>query len=401
VSGVRLPPRRRLGRAALALAVVLAVAGGAAGLWFREELARLNAVNTLFREDRIVANFSNMGAAFLHVPVPRGDGPVAPLPPGPPLALPAAVADWVAQTDVTGLAVVSGGRLVHESAYLGTGAGDLRISWSMAKSFVSVLVGTALERGEIADLDVPVTLHAPQMAGTAYDGATLRDLLQMPSGVRFDEDYLDPRSDINRMGRVLALGGTMDGFAAALTARDRPPGQAMVYNSIDTHVVGMVLRGATGRSLPELLSERVVGPLGLEAAPIWLTDGEGVAFALGGLNLTLRDYARFGLMALRGGEIDGRRVVGADWLAESMAPSAATPPGATRYGYHWWVPGDAEARAGEVLARGVYGQFLYLDRARDVVIVATGADRDFRAEGRFGRALAALRALADAAVAQR
>ncbi len=385
---------RRAGYALLALAV-MALAGG---LWFREELVRLHAVNTLFDEGRIVGNFSAMDALFLTTPVSRGDGPVTPLPPGAPLALPAVAEDWIATTDVTGLVVLDRGALVAERADLGTAPDDRRISWSIAKSFLSALFGLSVARGEVA-LDDPVTDHAPALAGSAYAGVTVRDVLTMQSGVSFDEDYLDPRSDINRMGRVIALGGTMDGFAAALEARDRPAGEAWEYVSIDTHVLAMVLRGATGRGLAELMSERLIAPLGLEAQPYFLTDGEGVAFALGGLNLTLRDYARFGLMVAQEGRIGGRQVLPDAWIEASTTPQAATVPGALRYGYQWWIPWDA--RPGEVLGRGVYGQYLYIDRARDVVIVATAADRGFREPGRQAAAMAAFRAMSDALEARR
>ncbi|RDC72615.1 class C beta-lactamase-related serine hydrolase [Rhodovulum sp. 12E13] len=385
---------RRAGVVLLALAV-MALAGG---LWFREELSRLHAVNTLFDEDSIVGNFSAMDSLFLTTPLPRGDGPVTPLPPGTPLVLPAVAEDWIAATDVTGLVVLDRGALVVERARLGTAPDDRRISWSIAKSFLSALFGLSVARGEVA-LDDPVTDHAPALAGSAYAGVTVRDALTMQSGVTFDEDYLDSRSDINRMGRVIALGGTMDGFAAALEARDRPAGEAWAYVSIDTHVLAMVLRGATGRSLAELMSERLIAPLGLEAEPYFLTDGEGVAFALGGLNLALRDYARFGLMVAQEGRIGGRQVVPEAWIEASTTPQAATAPGALRYGYQWWIPWDG--RPGEVLGRGVYGQYLYIDRVRDVVIVATAADRGFRAPGRQAAAMAALRAISDALEARR
>jgi len=161
----------------------------------------------------------------------------------------------------------------------------------------------------------------------------------------------------------------------------------------------MVLRGATGRSLADLMSERLAAPLGFEADGTYLTDGEGVAFALGGLNFRLRDYARFGLMVAQDGAIAGRQVVPAAWIAESTAASADTAPGKMGYGYQWWLPVDP--RPGEVMARGVYGQYLHIDRARDIVIVVTAADRRFRAPGSDAAALAALRAAADAAAAAR
>lgn len=361
----------------VALAMVLTAS--AVGLWMRDEIARLLAVNTLFSEDRIVANFSGMDRAFLTAPVPRGDGPVSALPQGPEMTLPPQVADWIEARRVTSLMVLRDGRVAHESYHLGTTAADRRIGWSMAKSFVSALVGISLARGEIASLDDPVTRYAPALAGSAYDGATLRQLLQMTSGVAFDEDYLDYQSDINRMGRVLALGGSMDGFAAGLTARAAPPGTRWAYVSIDTHTLAMALREATGRALPDLLSERIIAPLGLETAPYYLTDGDGMAFALGGLNLTTRDYGRFGLMVARMGRHEDRQVVPADWIAASTVPSAPTPEGARQYGLHWWMPADA--REGEVYAHGIYGQYLYIDRARGVVIVVTAADRGFREPG--------------------
>jgi CubicO group peptidase (beta-lactamase class C family) len=376
----------------IALAFVLAAV--IAGVWKREEIARLLAVNSLFSEEKIVANFSNMERAFLTTPVPRGAGPVSPLPEGVRMALPAPVTDWIEARRITSLLVLHEGRIAHESYHLGTTAQDRRISWSVAKSFLSALIGISLERGEIASLDDPVTRYAPGLDGSAYDGVTLRQLLQMTSGVAFDEDYLAYGSDINRMGRVLALGGTMDGFAAGLSARDAAPGARWKYVSIDTHALAMALRGATGRALPDLMSERIIAPLGMEAAPYYLTDGEGVAFALGGINVTTRDYARFALMVAQMGRYQGQQIVPEDWIAASTRPSAPTPKGATQYGLHWWMPADA--REGEFFARGIYGQYLYIDRARDAVIVVTSADRRFREAGAAEANIAALRALAAA-----
>ncbi|RXV64930.1 6-aminohexanoate hydrolase [Roseovarius sp. A46] len=375
------------GRVLLALVLAATVVG----LWKREEITRLIAVNTLFSEEKIVTNFSGMERAFLTVPVPRGDGPVSDLPRGPEMTLPADVTDWVETRNVTSLLVLHNGRIRHESYHLGTTAQDRRISWSVAKSFLAALIGISLERGEIDSLDDPVTRYAPRLADSAYDGVTLRQLLQMTSGLEFDEDYLDYDSDINRMGRVLALGGSMDGFAAGLSARAAPPGTRWKYVSIDTHALAMALRGATGRALPGLLSERIIAPLGFESEPDYITDGEGVAFALGGLNLTTRDYARFGLMVAKMGRYGGQQIVPTGWIAASTEPSAPTPEGALQYGLHWWMPADA--REGEFFAHGIYGQYIYIDRARDAVIVVTSADRGFREPGVGERNIDALRSI--------
>jgi CubicO group peptidase (beta-lactamase class C family) len=384
---------RRLLKIALRVLAVLVLLALAAGIWKREEIARLMAVNTLFDADRIVANFSHMDRAFLTVPVPRGSGPVSPLPEGASADLPPAVADWIAERAVTALIVLKNGEIVHESYHLATGPEDRRISWSVAKSYLSTLLGTLVADGTIPDLDAPVTQYVPLLTGTAYEGATIRNVLQMASGVEFDEDYLDYDSDINRMGRVVALGGTLDGFTAGLTARARTPGEAWQYVSIDTHVIGMVIRGATGRDIPSLLSERIIAPLGLEAEPYYLTDGEGVAFVLGGLNLTTRDYARFAQMIAQDGVWQGTRILPEGWVAESTAPSAPTAPDEIGYGYQWWVPVGSEP--GQFMARGIYGQYLYIDQTRGVVIATNGADRGFREPGANEANIAIFRLIAE------
>ena len=367
---------RRWSLRILGAALLIAVA---LGLWKREEITRLMAVNSLFDEGKIVGNFSNMNEAFLWSELDRGQGPVTPLPPGEPVPIPSAVQDWIEARDVTSLLVLKDGQVVVEEYYQATLPGDRRIGWSIAKSFLSALFGIAVNDGKIPDLDAPVTDYVASLKGTAYDAASIRNVLQMSSGITFDEDYLDRDSDINRMGRVLALGGTMDGFAAGLTQTTRPPGEVWEYTSIDTHVLAMVLRAATGRSLTEEMQEKLIAPMGLEASPYYLTDGEGVAFALGGLNLTTRDFARMGLMYAQNGRLGGRQIVPAAWVAESTVPSAPTAPGEIGYGYQWWIP--VGAAPGQFMARGIYGQYVYIDRPAGVVIVTTAADRNFRDAG--------------------
>lgn len=373
--------------------VVLVLAAVAVGLWQREQITRLLAVNSLFSEAKIVRNFSHMDAAFLTTPVPRGTGPTAMLEYGPDATLPPKVANWIATRDVTALVVLKDGAIVHESYYKGTSAEDLRISWSVAKSYLSALIGVLLEEGAIASLDDPVTGYAPALAGGAYDGASIRNVLQMASGVVFDEDYLDKNSDINRMGRVLALGGSMDEFAAGLSETFAAPGETWKYVSIDTHVLSMVVRGATGRPIAELLSEKIIAPMGLEYEPYYLTDGFGTAFVLGGLNLTTRDYARMGQMFLQNGFYNGRQIVPQDWVAASTVPSAPTAEGAIGYGYQWWIPQGAVP--GEFMARGIYGQYVYINQSTGVVIATNAADRNFRDEGVNTQNVAIFRAIAN------
>ena len=364
-------------------------------IWRGEGLARLKAVNSLFDEEKIVHNFSNMNAAFLNVELNHDGAPISPLPTGPEMTMPSGYAGWVKTRNVTSMLVLRRGEITHQAYYLGTGQDDRRISWSIAKSYLSALFGILVDQRAIASLDDPVVKYVPRLIGGAYDGASVRDVLQMSSGITFNEDYLDFDSDINQMGRVLALGEKMDDFAANLTKIFAPAGQQWEYTSIDTHVIGMIARGATGRSITELMSEKIIRKLGQEQAPYYVTDGVGVAFVLGGLNITTRDYARFGQMILQNGQWNGQQIVPADWIAQSTCASAKTAAGEFGYGYQWWVPVGAE-KGQEFMARGIYGQYIYIDKTAGVVIVSTGADRTFRDDGVIDQNIEMFRQIATA-----
>ena len=383
----------RVIRIVVRVVLLLALLAGAGAVWKRDEISRLLAVNSLFAPENIVANFSSMPTLFYHRTMDRGDGAPLPLPDGGQITLPGGMNDWVARRAVTAMVVLQDGKLVHESYYCGTAPEDLRISWSVAKSVLSALFGVLHANGTIPDLAAQVTAYAPLLEGSAYDGATIHDVLTMSSGVAFNEDYLDYNSDINRMGRVLALGGSMDEFAASLKTRETEPGSRMHYVSIDTHVLGMVVKGATGRDPSELMDELIVKPLGLEASPVMLTDSEGTSFVLGGLNLRTRDYARIGQMFLQLGKGIGGQIVPQDWVAASTRLQA---PGGAGYGYQWWVPKDTAAHGGDYFAHGIYGQYIYVNPKARMVIAVNSADLGFREAGVDDENLAMLRAIAQA-----
>jgi len=281
--------------------VALIVLAGVLYLFNRERVTRLLATTSLFNEDRIVSNFSSMQEIFYTAEI-SNTGDVEPFGTAPQPLPPSFVADgnsiqtedYPADTATTSLLVLKDGRITFEDYYLGTTAEDLRISWSVAKSFMSAAFGIAVAEGKIASLDDLLTDYAPTLEGSAYEGVTIRNALNMSTGVKFNEDYLDFWSDINKMGRTIALGSSMDAFAAGISKREREQGVLRKYTSIDTHVLAMVLRGATGRSLIEIIGEQIVSPIGFEKAPRYITDGYDDAFALGGSNLTNRDYSRFG-----------------------------------------------------------------------------------------------------------
>lgn len=363
-----------------------------------DSINRLLAVNSLFSEEKIVGNFNSMEDLFFHtyMDVPND---IPDLPANETLSqsiyaseLSADIEKWVGQRNVMGIVVLKDGEVIMEDEFQDDAYIDnLRISWSVAKSFLSALVGIILEEGDIDSLDEPVTKYAPTLVGTAYDGATIRNVLNMASGVHFNENYADFNSDINRMGRVLALGGSMDEFAAGITERAREPGTQMQYVSIDTHVISMVIRGATGRTIPELMEEKLLGPLGLEADPYYVIDGYGVAFVLGGLNLRTVDYARFGQLFLQNGYANGKQIIPASWIETSTEPSAPTVSGYTQYGYQWWIEPDAPE--GEYYARGIYGQYIYINHNTNVVIAINSADRAFQTPGAHRQNIEMFRAI--------
>lgn len=369
-------------------------------------IQRLLRVNSLFDENKIVYNFSHMDGLLYSTPLPiSGEKHIWPVHKQP---LPETflwngkqlnVADILKETRTTALVVVKDGTVVFEDYYLGTGMEDKRISWSMSKSFVSSLVGVALADGDIKSLDDQVTDYAPSLKGSAYEGATLRNVLHMASGVKFNEDYLDKSSDINKMGRVLAMGGSLDDFAANVKGRAREPGTGRQYCSIDTHVISMVLRNATGKTLQEYFIEKLWSKMGAGADAWYNTDSEGNAFALGGLNMRTRDYALFGELMRNGGHRGDVQIIPADWVAESTKNSAPKdvegfPPG---YGYQWWTPPNAD---GEFYAVGVYGQYIYVNPKAGIVIAKNAAHREFMdldkvPEGHMLRNLEMFRAIAE------
>jgi CubicO group peptidase (beta-lactamase class C family) len=370
---------------------VLILIIAALALWKREEIGRLQAVLGLFKPDQIIQNFSHMDQAFLTQNIAIAP-PVMPLPQGPAMPAVEGLAEWQDARSVTGFVVLHNGALVNETYRLGTKPEDKRISWSVAKSYLSTLFGIVLAEGAIDNINDPVTKYVPSLIGTAYDGATIRDVLTMQSGVKFNEDYLDFWSDINKMGRVLALGQSMDSFAEGLREHERVPGTEWQYVSIDTHVIGMVIRGATGREIVDLMRDKLIGPMGLEVTPYYVTDGLAEPFVLGGLNLITRDYARMGQLFLNNGRRDDVQIVPAEWVDASTTRQANTAPGAIGYGYQWWVPDGAAP--GEFLARGIYGQYIYVNRAAGVVIAVNSADRRFREPASYPSNIAMFRKIA-------
>jgi len=307
---------------------------------------------------------------------------------------------FLTRSSTTALLVLKGNDIAYENYYQGTTEFDRRISWSMAKSFLSAIFGVAVNEGHIESLDEPVTDYVPELKGTGYDGVTIKNVLQMSSGVGFNEDYQDFNSDINRFGRLMALGGSFDDFAKSLT-NEREQGTYLHYVSIDTHVLGMVLRKATGRPIVEYFNDKLWSKLGTEEDAVYVTDTTGEPMVLGGLNLLTRDYARFGKLYLDDGQWNGEQIIPLSWVKTSVTADAPhlkpgkrdSAKGVLGYGYQWWLPVDADE---EFMAIGIYDQYIYINKKANVVIVKNSANIDFM-KNNFESALettAAFRAIA-------
>ena len=190
--------------------------------------------------------------------------------------------------------------------------------------------------------------------------------------------YLDFNSDINKMGRMLALGGSLDDMASKLKG-ESTPGQIFHYVSMDTHVIGMIVRRVSGESLVDLLQDRIWNKLGMDGDAAWITDSQGAAFALGGLNVRTLDYARFGRLLLNKGRWNGEQIVSVNWINKATTANAEyLKPTKTKmgYGYQIWIP--PLATPGEFFFVGVYGQYIYINQQENVVIVKNSADKGFR-----------------------
>lgn len=369
-----------------------------------ERASRLYATITLFDENNIVHNFSHMDDMFLSRPIIRS-GSVFHFGHAP-ADLPKSFAyqgrtvgtdEFLGRRAATALLVIRNDNITFEQYYQGTGENDLRISWSMAKSFTVTLFGIAVHNG-LVDIDAPVEYYLPEMKGTGYEGVLIRDVLQMSSGVLWNEDYGDFYSDINRMGRILAIGGSLDEFTTTLT-NEKPPGQEFHYVSMDTHIISMVARRVTGKSLIAQMEEHIWSRIGMESDAYWITDSRVVEFALGGLNARTRDYARFGRLYLNNGNWNGEQIVPEAWIRAATSPASAhNKPGPNKFGYgfQWWLAPDA--RPGEFFAVGVYGQFIYVNQPENIVIVKNSADINFMDKiGSKHEAISFFRAITDKA----
>lgn len=373
----------------LSTLVVLTIIGIGLGFLFKGRIDRIRMAASLFSGAEQYQNFGRIPEMFPHATMPPADDSMQ-FGEAQKIELPNAFTynskpvgteTFLRDTDTVGLLVIKDGD-VRLERYMLTGGRKIRwLSMSVAKSFVSALVGIAVDEGHIASIEDPITKYVPKLAGSAYDEVRIKDILQMSSGARWNEDYSDSQSDINRFSKIFAIGGSMNDFAATLE-RENEPGTVNHYNSIDTQVLGMLLVNATGKSITEYMTEKLWHPMGAESPGHWLIDNEGMEMAFGGLNATARDYAKIGELYRQGGKLNDQQIVPAQWVKASVTPDAPhlqpgsgpDPEFTFGYGYQWWIPKGDE---GEFVAIGVYNQFIYVNPAHDVVIVKLSANSSY------------------------
>ena len=295
--------------------------------------------------------------------------------------------DLLNATNTTGFAIFHDGKLVRESYFRGNTRETHAIQMSVSKSFASFLVGVAIDEGKIRSVDDFVTTYVPTLMGSAFDGVTIKQVLEMSSGIKWDEDYGKLNSEIVRSIVATRL-GSLDEFATTIE-RESPPGELHHYASINTHVLGMVVRGATGMEYADYFEQKLWRKLGAEADAFFITDTQNQPLVLGGLSIRLRDMIRFGALYLENGRNHlGEQLVSTDWVAESTTPDAPrlmpgknNPKSKTWFGYkyQWWIPLTPDH--GDYSAIGIYGQFIYVNPARRIVIAKTSAYSDYLKDG--------------------
>jgi len=360
-----------------------------------KKIKKLYHVITLFDKENIVDNFLNMEKSFPYTTVSKSASPTL-LSENLTYQMPQEFTskgityrtdEFLERTMTTGLMVIHNDTIVFENYHNGLTPEMTHISWSMAKSFVSGMIGIAVEEGKIESIHDPVTKYLPKLKESGYNEIPIKHILQMSSGVGFDEDYSKFNSDINRFGRYFALGSSFEDFVMSLK-NERPSGTYNHYVSIDTQVLGMLLKKVTGKSLTQYMKEKIWDPMGMEHDATWAIDKDSMELALGGLNATLRDYAKFGLLYLKKGNWFGKQIIPSNWVEQSITLDAPhLQPGVNDlssnnygYGFQWWIPEEAD---GAFFAAGIYNQHIYIHPKRNVLAIKLSANYHFKKDKEF------------------
>ena len=367
----------KLKKIALGSLAALVLAGGAAWLSLDKETRGLLATLPTNR-DLLFWSQPQRDAAFRALDrlpvlakwsvVPAGGVPL-PLPLGPPLKLALDVDAYMAGQRSAAVLVVHDGKLRLERYGLDFDRSGRWTSFSVAKSITSTLVGVAIRDGYIRSMDDKVSAYIPQMKGSAYDDVSIRQLLTMTSGIRWNEDYADPASDVARFNKHQPE----EGVGAIVSylrrlPREVPAGTRWHYSTGETNLVGILVSEATKKPLAAYLSEKIWQPAGMEQPATWILSRTGKEISGCCIQAATRDFARFGLFILNGARINGQGIVPEGWLEEATTERTGIDRPGRGYGYLWWTYAD-----GSFAARGIFGQGIFIDPKRKLVI-ASNAD---------------------------
>ncbi|NES75483.1 MULTISPECIES: serine hydrolase [Okeania] len=308
--------------------------------------------------------------------------------------------DFLQRTGNTGFLIVKNDVIVYEKYSQGYTKNDKKTSWSVAKSFISALIGIAINDGYIHSIDDSITKYMPELKASGYNNVPIKHILQMSSGINFSEAYEDDNSDINKLLYKLFLYmRPMEKVILNYPAKE-PSGNYFEYISLNTQILGLLLRRVTGQDIVSYLEKKLWQPMGAESDAYWLTDNYGTEVTFCGMNCTLRDYAKFALVYLHNGYFNGQQIIPKSWVKESTIPD--TPhlqPGATDelyfkwgYQYHWWIP---EGSNGDYCATGAWGQYIYINPENNFVGVKTGSSNNILRSIDDVETVALFRAIAD------
>ena len=295
--------------------------------------------------------------------IDAGDS-VYPLPKGAPLSID--VDAYMKAQRTAGLVIVQDGKIRLEKYGLDFDGNGKWTSFSVAKSFTSTLVGAAIKDGYIKSLDDKVTVYIPEMKGSAYDDVTVAQLLTMTSGIKWNEDYEDPKSDVALFNEHKPEPGidTTVSYMRKLP-REAPAGSKWVYKTGETNLIGVLVSKATGKTLSAYLTEKVWTAFGMEQDASWLLGSTGAEISGCCLQASTRDYARFGQFILGGGVAAGKAVLPDGWIARATTKQADIGNPGRGYGFQWWTYDD-----GSYAAQGIFGQGIFIDPKRRLVIAS-------------------------------
>lgn len=276
---------------------------------------------------------------------------------------------YLEDNHVSSVVILQDGKVRLEAYGLGFSEEGRWTSFSVAKSLTSTMVGAALKDGHINSLDDKVSDYVKGLEGSAYDDVTIEQLLTMTSGVAWNEDYDDPQSDVAQFISHQSPDGlpSIVSYMRALP-RAHPAGEVWHYSTGETNLIGVLVSDATGRDLAGYLSEKVWSPYGMEQKATWLIGDDGMEISGCCIQAATRDFARFGQFMLDGARIDGEAIVPADWISHATVKQADIGAADAGYGYQWWTQ-----NAGSYAADGIFGQGIFIDPARRLVIASNSS----------------------------